>query len=296
MESTQVSISVIDPQNRTGKIQIPLTHIFDTKGKSEALRNHSQKDLSLCLLFQNGRCNAGSKCHQIHADCVFVQTLRRAATTASTCCALHGDLQSKELQNNDRTVLLTSQQCSMHIPTPLHTFAFTQGLAFAMGCSNRTTITVSLQRVCRLHQQNRCKYGRDCRHVHLCRDVYAKAISGAPMEAARPSTLPKMAEKAVSPAPMRVAVAPLPLCADIIFSDDAVSSNSSRHSSDTNSVATGPLSTPTEPMTTTMLLDAYLKSWTPASTCAGSCRDASPMLSDLTSLDLRLLCTEILGA
>ena len=106
--NTNEMMSVIDPQNRSGKIQIPLTYVFETKGKAEAFRSKSnQKDFSLCLLFQNGKCNVGGKCHQIHADVEFVRKLRIAATQCSTCCACHGDPQSKDIASIERTILVT---------------------------------------------------------------------------------------------------------------------------------------------------------------------------------------------
>jgi hypothetical protein len=35
-------------------------------------------------------------------------------------------------------------------------------------------VTVAMSKVCRLHQEERCRFGRDCKNFHLCRDVYAR--------------------------------------------------------------------------------------------------------------------------
>jgi hypothetical protein len=285
--SSTAVLSVIDPQNRTGKIQIPLSHVFETKGKTEAIRVHNQKDLSLCLLFQNGKCNVGGKCHQIHADVEFVRKLRVIATQSSTCCAKHGDVQSKDLTANDRTVLVTSPS-GTHVPLPARSFAMTQGLTALL--ASRGNMTITLQRVCRLHQQNRCKYGRDCRHMHMCREAYNQCTATTPLAKAPLVAAPASAQ-------MRISVAPLPLCADLIL--DETASHSSDASSDAISRDSIPLTNTTYtsgPDSTTTILDAYLKGWTPASTCAGSFRDPSPMFVNMRSpLDLRILCTEILG-
>jgi hypothetical protein len=287
------TLSIIDPQNRTGKIQIPVSHIFETKGKAEAMKCHN-KDYSLCLLFQNGKCNVGGKCHQIHADCDFVRKLREAAISCSTCCGLHGDAHSKEHAAAERTIVIVSQT-NTHVPVPLKRFAATQGLSAILHSRHGgASATVQMQRLCRLHQQNRCKYGRDCRHMHVCREVYNAQLSSSPSTSPVPT--------AVATPPLRItAPAPIPLCPDLILADDCESTHSSAFSNESLTGTTttkwaegGALHTPE---TTTAILDAYLRGWTPASTCAaGLCRDPSPMFSDRSPVDLRTLCTEILGA
>lgn len=308
-------INVIDPQNRTGKIRIPSNLVFETKGKQEALRARQQqqgapKDFSLCLLFQNGRCNVGSKCHQIHADCDFVRKLRTTASQCSTCCAEHGCPQSKEWESDSRTVVY-STSTNIHVPLELKSFAVTQGLTAAMH-SNKG-ITVLHTRICRLHQQNRCKYGRDCRHIHMCRDQYSHCESVVKQQQPSAFKTPKQQQPPaamVHVSSVRITPPPVPLCPDLILFDDTASTHSTESASDSNT-SHGPTFGAITPLPTTKAigrgsdtttaeaLDTYLKGWTPSTTMTTTSQyslfQESPMFQR-SPLDLRQLCRDLFGS
>jgi len=167
---SSLCLDVIDPCNRTGKISIPMQHVVGTKGVSDFHSNPAKRDgkeLSLCLLYQKGRCNAGSKCHQVHADPEFVSSLRDKALAAKNCCAAHGDVHSTGFVGVHTTVTIYSgddEQCYS-----LASFARTSFLDGILRSSNSTKgPRVPASKICRLHSQSRCKFGKDCKNIHLC--------------------------------------------------------------------------------------------------------------------------------
>lgn len=148
------------------------------------------RDLSLCLLFQRGQCKAGSKCHQIHADPNYISSLREQAAAGSNCCATHGDMCSAGfLQLNRSVAIVDSTGAGMAYP--LSCFGRTQLLDHLLRQAGGTC-RVPASKICRLHTQGRCKFGRDCKNVHLCRTaaptVAAKAA--APVNAQAATNLP----------------------------------------------------------------------------------------------------------
>ena len=110
--ATAQLLQIIDPMNRTGKIEIPANAdvLIPTLGMKEYLGSVGQRDYSLCLLYQAGHCNAGDRCHQIHVRPEYVERLRHQAG-ASTCCRRHGDGRSNEPEYGRRCVL--PPQCSL---------------------------------------------------------------------------------------------------------------------------------------------------------------------------------------
>jgi hypothetical protein len=169
--STADHLNVIDPCNRTGKISIPASFVTVTKGVSDYLKHGGTpppdvKDLSLCLLYQKGRCNAGNRCNQVHAAPEFVSQIRARSLSACSCCAAHGDVHSRDLQAGSRHVLVTKD--GEHTLYSLADFAMTPSLETAMTRARSGPIRVQATRLCRLHLKGGCKFGRDCKNVHLC--------------------------------------------------------------------------------------------------------------------------------
>jgi hypothetical protein len=193
------SVDVIDPCNRTGKITIPLHHIIETRGLSEYQSGQDirSKDLSLCLLFQKGRCNAGARCHQIHAQAGYVDKLRSQAANCRTCCALHGDCFSIDFLSAAQSVTVTNGAESPQV-FPLCCFSRTLPLEALI--RNGGGLRVPKAKICRLHSDNRCKFGRDCKNFHLCPDAKANCAS---------VTVPKQPQEKVA-ATMSPTVTPPP--------------------------------------------------------------------------------------
>eukprot|EP00331_Platyophrya_macrostoma_P028462 CAMPEP_0176444582 /NCGR_PEP_ID=MMETSP0127-20121128/23154_1 /TAXON_ID=938130 /ORGANISM="Platyophrya macrostoma, Strain WH" /LENGTH=358 /DNA_ID=CAMNT_0017830129 /DNA_START=5 /DNA_END=1077 /DNA_ORIENTATION=- len=188
------TICIIDPLNRTGKVAVPFTYVQETKGFDEyraanvaAHQVGSTRDFSLCLLFHRGRCNAGARCHQIHVAPSFTDEVRQRAMSTRTCCAAHGDVHSsKYVQLGDVTVTVSKPAGLGSSSYSLEQFALTAGLEALLlkGADDmrhvrngtKVVVRVFASRLCRLHLEKRCKFGRDCKHVHLCPD--ASSFSG----------------------------------------------------------------------------------------------------------------------
>eukprot|EP00760_Papus_ankaliazontas_P019673 PhM_4_TR18054/c1_g1_i1/m.41059 len=317
--TTTTYVSVIDPHNRTGKIHVPLRYVADTRGRADALRTRNHKDLSLCLLHHRGRCNVGTKCHQMHVDPEYIESLRTQAAATPTCCAFHGDLLSRDLQGSTTTVEVLSTKHECPVRVPLSSFASTKGLQSFLR-SHRTQqgndaarSFVTQSRICRLHQDNRCKYGRDCRHMHLCRDAHKELmVNDAP--ATQPSGTVSKAPPATTTTTARNTApvsrtAPLPLSPDII---DVASSHCSAES-----VSATPTTTTVTPLNATAVatsppsfLDDYIRGWhtmMPPPTSSGSLTNVTQLQANDTPTspttdaegrspsDLHMLCSQLLG-
>jgi hypothetical protein len=119
MESEIKYMEVIDPANRTGKVSIPVDQVHSTAGKTAFLNGSADRDLSLCMLFQRGKCRAAAKCHQIHAERDYVTKLRTQAKE-SNCCIAHGDPRAKEdgfleqLKQTKTFVLTTNDEAQVN--------------------------------------------------------------------------------------------------------------------------------------------------------------------------------------
>lgn len=192
--AASTSLSVIDPCNRTGKIEVPMSYVSETKGVSDFIQHAANpppdaKDLSLCLLFQKGRCNAGSRCNQVHVTPAYIEQLRARASSVKSCCARHGDVHSSTFAEST-VVAVHFESTTSHFS--LADFAFTPALETALKRARNSVPQVQASRICRLHQRGSCKFGRDCKNIHLCPN-------------AAPTTVPV----AVPPAPVAV-VAPPP--------------------------------------------------------------------------------------
>jgi hypothetical protein len=196
------SVDIIDPCNRTGKITVPMEFVEDTRGLVEARALDASgrpKDLSLCLLFQRGRCNAGARCHQIHVQSQFIERMRTKALMGRTCCAEHGDYNSLGLKTSTIPyVLVTSPEESQ--PFDVTAFAETAALAPLLSTATRAPIRVSRSKICRLHLQGRCKFGRDCKNVHLCPE--ARPITVHPLASLRAAVPKATSTEAKAAAPI----------------------------------------------------------------------------------------------
>lgn len=217
------TLSVIDPCNRTGKINIPTTYVTETKGVTDFLRYAGNpppeaKDLSLCLLFQKGRCNAGNRCNQVHATPEFVEQLRARANSVKSCCARHGDVHSEALDAHRGVVVLSEDGLSKHYT--LADFAFTPALELAVKRTRAGAVRVQATRVCRLHSRGSCKFGRDCKNVHLCpRAVELESFESKSSVVVMP-TVPMPVTVASNPPALGLAFRAVPVCCDAVGASD----------------------------------------------------------------------------
>eukprot|EP00994_Dinema_validum_P005121 NODE_322_length_1893_cov_215.796638_g231_i0.p1 GENE.NODE_322_length_1893_cov_215.796638_g231_i0~~NODE_322_length_1893_cov_215.796638_g231_i0.p1 ORF type:complete len:388 (-),score=79.04 NODE_322_length_1893_cov_215.796638_g231_i0:667-1830(-) len=181
-------LEIIDPLNRTGKVPIPSELVFETQGKAEYLKlleggAPRKRDFSLCMLFQRAKCHAGPKCHQIHAPRDFISHLREQAGNR-TCCKFHGDARSAEGHYESKvaqcphlTMLVrkvnrgVNSSSSDAVSIASDRLARTGALETLLGNSTGQ-VAFSATQVCRLHQEEKCRFGKDCKNIHVCRELW----------------------------------------------------------------------------------------------------------------------------
>eukprot|EP00906_Rhabdomonas_costata_P013032 RCo018738 len=204
------AIPVIDPDLKLhGRVWVPHTMVANTSGVERYRAAHPYPP-SLCILFQSGKCHAGSRCNQIHPDREYMSAVRALLnnTTASNCCQSHGDLASA--RPDFRTfcaalgtveILTSADDPSAKISFPASllgitafwdkamvsftggtgvTAVATEPLPAVTGDTSNAPRTLSPGQICNLHQKRMCKYGVDCRHVHLCRDFWSHHCAALP--------------------------------------------------------------------------------------------------------------------
>lgn len=172
------TIPLIDPTGFGGLIQVPVTRTMETKGRMEFFKGILRKEVSLCCLYQRDRCHAAEKCHQIHVDNMFIKNVRAQNAHVISCCRACKDTASL----SPTAVTFFATHCengaSIKIVAPDGRYSLVQAenVAITIGLTQHaeqmrgaTTLTsIPAKKMCRLHLRGACKYGKDCKNVHLC--------------------------------------------------------------------------------------------------------------------------------
>lgn len=189
-----VYLAVFDPQIKGGKVNVELEKTLPTKGRADWLAGKNRRDLSVCCLFHQGRCHAADKCHQVHVDRDTLQRLREAMKDISCCCRECGDVGSKTEEAKKLYQKMALDASGFGSSTPrasiidcagnkfdpkpsfsVANFAYTRGLDELIDSAKLSSTSVCCafpaDRVCKLHLRGCCKYGRDCRHLHMCQSL-----------------------------------------------------------------------------------------------------------------------------
>lgn len=154
---TSACIDVVDPVARA-VLAVPECHLLPTRGLEEYRAAPGTRDISLCCLFQKGRCRAQQSCRQVHADRNFVTALRAAQTDRARCCG-HCSSSSEPACPVKLTGRATADMPALPSNRIVPTY----------GCRKPSdATTVDWSNVCRLQLQDSCKYGESCRNVHIC--------------------------------------------------------------------------------------------------------------------------------
>jgi hypothetical protein len=175
-------IPVIDPTIKGGIIEIPFHKTLPTKGRAEWLRGLVNKELSLCCLFQRSKCMAGDKCHQVHVEPSFVAAIRAQHASVVSCCRRCRDTGSmmpaamlffaEYFHVSNVGIVSSAHQDSTIFEVAADQLAFTTGLAQhiqKVSVAAGVGITaLPFERICRLHLKGNCKYGKDCKNIHVC--------------------------------------------------------------------------------------------------------------------------------
>ena len=199
------SVHVVDPENRSGKIGCPLHSVFTTTGLQNYLRRENP---SLCMKFQAGQCNRGVFCNQIHADQKYVAKLRKAAADGGNCCLGHGDWGSQDpkylARLSSATAFIVVVPRQFEGREEFRKFVVLKDQIARTKASERLLASnehsLPVASVCRQHQKQRCRWGKDCTHIHICRKVWqmwrnlpcSRMVAMGRCLPATPKALPKL--------------------------------------------------------------------------------------------------------
>lgn len=204
---SQRFVTVLDPAFKAGLLQIPLEKTFETKGRNEWLRGLLRKDLSLCCLFQKGRCHAEENCHQVHADRAHVEALRAQLARIISCCAHCHDTASHapaalsffatHFGCGTRVVVATTDGSGAFNEIAADRVAYTTGLVQhfdALPLSEQQlaaggVVVLPGKKVCRLHLRAACKYGKDCKSLHVCSTLTEDVLRCLPTSLPHPPAI-----------------------------------------------------------------------------------------------------------
>jgi len=159
---------VMDPQlRRFGPLWIARQHVrpsLAVDAPEDGLAPH------LCLRFQTGECRSGPSCPQRHLDPTYMAALRDslAGTHFSDCCLLHGNIASlrpdfRRLLSHTPVLITVDSEFEVGIPRAHDVIAVTSFWhQYLTDRDPRVPVTFNSVRICRLHQRQACKFGRDC--------------------------------------------------------------------------------------------------------------------------------------
>ncbi|KAG5487441.1 hypothetical protein LSCM1_07394 [Leishmania martiniquensis] len=147
---------------------------------------------SVCILHAQGLgCEEGARCRCFHVSHPYLMQCR--ATSESLCCALHNCYYSQEMlsancaphvsgrcyalslddaskfqQNGDKPYLIDLSLLNLSLTVGLET----------LPCVNGLYVVSWKKHVCHLNMDGRCKWTKDCGHIHVCRQL-AKFLQDA---------------------------------------------------------------------------------------------------------------------
>lgn len=191
------AVALVHPEMpMLGILWIPEQFVLKTSGAQKYTKSQPHIP-SLCLLFQNARCNSREACNQIHVEREFAEQLRHLlnSSTISNCCRYHGDLGSSNstlFAGNERVEVRPGGGVPP-IPVPASCLAVTEywNAAFSWNylADKHNVLFFPTSRVCNLHQRHTCKYGSACKNVHVCRELWAQ-IHPSALPAPPPRRMP----------------------------------------------------------------------------------------------------------
>lgn len=192
------TIPVLDPLCRGGILHVPVSLTTTTKGKQDWIASGGclMRDLSVCCLHQQQRCRAGVGCRQVHVDAAWVADARRQQASVVTCCLSCGDTGSVASVTSgtgpfanalralgvEAPVVITGVAAAGMPKVVLRQLAATSGASAHLNAAvkaNAGKVEVPWSSVCRLHLKDACKYGKDCKNVHVCCKLGASLLGTA---------------------------------------------------------------------------------------------------------------------
>jgi hypothetical protein len=124
-------------------------------------------------------CPAGENCGGFHVERSYLDAARNVSDPL--CCAIHNDYFSQEMLFSNCAPLITNQKFTLVLDNRAEVDLIAPQLALTVGLDNLSSRGVSSgssklinlkKQVCRLHLEGKCKWTKDCGHVHLCRELH----------------------------------------------------------------------------------------------------------------------------
>lgn len=184
------TVSLLDPVFKSGLLEVPIEKTLPTKGRDEWMDGRLNKDLSLCCLFQKGRCHAQERCFQVHVDRDYMTSLREQQENIVSCCRNCKDTASLSAQAMTffSSNMATAKFVEVTYPNGATRVVDAKSIAYSAGLvqqfddhgaavSGEGILEVPARRICRLHMRGCCKYGKDCKNVHACSKLGEKFLS-----------------------------------------------------------------------------------------------------------------------
>eukprot|EP00754_Rhynchopus_humris_P015434 Rhum_TRINITY_DN14440_c12_g1::Rhum_TRINITY_DN14440_c12_g1_i1::g.90673::m.90673 len=202
-----LEIIVVDPTNLRSRLSLPTTKTRETEGRKKFLDAYEATgeipDAKICPNFLTSyavscseekeketeaegdqdrvadkkseeywstrvQCADGAACPFIHPDPSYVRFL---CEPNKPCCTFHGVEHTVDYKGKVYMVNKNNQRC----PLPLNRMMTTKGLKALV--TSPSSLVFSCNRVCRLHQEKRCQWGRECSNLHVCREFYSTYAS-----------------------------------------------------------------------------------------------------------------------
>jgi|UniRef100_A0A7S4FQM8 hypothetical protein len=180
-QPSEDAIPVVHPSFKAlGRIWVPWSVVEHTSGLDKVLQNRLHAP-SLCMLFQNGRCKSWSRCNQIHVGYEWAKEAEYALQKAAVnnCCETCGDLPSakhRAFQMLSSCDVMLQVPGMDPIPVPVRRLAATTFWQRMQGLTPGPSLIFTPDRICMLHQKNKCKYGVECKNVHFCRSLWRETL------------------------------------------------------------------------------------------------------------------------
>ena len=171
--------------------RVPIPPSVVTKTKGEAQYNNVVQASStrpctstVCMKFTTKSeiesCPAGEGCANFHIERSYLDEAR--AVNEPLCCGLHNDYFTQEMMAADCVPSITRQNIALVLEDRSEIELMPYQLAWTVGVDQLPVRGYNAQavrlinvkkQICRLHLEGKCKWTKDCGHVHICRELHA---------------------------------------------------------------------------------------------------------------------------
>eukprot|EP00759_Apiculatamorpha_spiralis_P013616 PhF_6_TR20461/c0_g1_i1/m.29413 len=182
--STTWGYTVLDPVNKINPmLSIDSIYIVPTRAMRSYIDDASRADTNFRMhhkvcpkLCTPEGCCVGEGCRHIHVSPTYLMATR--SIVDPICCAKHNCYYSRSMLakesvfKSQTTFTITSRGAVVSTNYPLQQLSLTLAIRRILGTEHPS---IDLDKdCCRLFQEGRCKWGKECSRVHFCRVAYAQ--------------------------------------------------------------------------------------------------------------------------